>query len=368
MKNIPLLLLCCFVLVSCKKKNDTKVDFDRKSMLTNIGNTIIVPSYLTFKTKTEELVIAVEAFNTSPNNTSLSNLQNSWKEAATSWKACETYTFAYAENNTIASKIDSWPTNTSVIESEINGSSTISEAYIGSTGTTRKGFPAIEYLIFNTSGNSVIIDNFTTQPNFSRRAQYLQALAADIKTNATNLYNDWEPNGGNYVAQFISNSSNDVGSSVTILLNAMIQNLEVIKNNKIGIPLGKPTNGTLHPELVEAGLSEMSLSHIKTNLQTLENLYLGSADGSNGQGFDDYLQFVKADYEGQPLADKITEQFTSCHTSINALTNPLSTSITTETANCETAYLELKKLVVLMKLDMSSQLGIIITFSDNDGD
>jgi predicted lipoprotein len=34
----------------------------------------------------------------------------------------------------------------------------------------------------------------------------------------------------------------------------------------------------------------------------------------------------------------------------------------------ETLYIELKRLTVLMKVDMASLLGITITFTDNDGD
>jgi hypothetical protein len=34
----------------------------------------------------------------------------------------------------------------------------------------------------------------------------------------------------------------------------------------------------------------------------------------------------------------------------------------------EDVYNELKKLVVLTKIDMTTQLGIVITYLDNDGD
>ena len=353
---------------ACKKKKDKEQEYDRTTMLTNIGTQIIVPSYLDVKVQTQTLYTAAQTFTTTPDATNLSALQDAWKTAASSWKRAETYTFAYAGDNSIASKVDAWPTNPTVIESEISGSNTLTESYISATGTTRKGFPAIEYLIYDASGNAAVLDKFTTQSNYQRRQQYLLAVTADIRTKAADTYTSWNPNGANYVSTFISNSSTDAGSSVTLLLNAMVQNLEVVKNEKLGIPLGKKSSGTLHPELVEAKLSAMSISHIKNNLQALENLYRGKANGVDGQGFDDYLTFVKADFDGVPLADKISEQFASCYTAIDAITPPLDNSITAENAKCETAYLELKKLVVLMKLDMSSQLGILITFSDNDGD
>ncbi len=364
--NGTVLLLVCLA-VSCKKKEKEK-EFDREAMLRTIGTAIVLPSYTDLKDNTERLYTAADNFATTPNNTNLTALQNTWKESSTAWKKSETYTFAYAGDNMLSEQLDAWPTNTAVIETEISGTNALTESYIATTGTTRKGFPAIEYLIFSTSGDADILTKFTTDPNYTRRRDYLRALAAAIKTKTKACFNSWDPTGGNYLNTFITNSSNDAGSSVSSLLNAMVQNLEVVKNEKMGIPLGKKNSGTLHPELVEAKLSALSISHINNNLATLESLFLGSANGVDGMGFDDYLTFVKAEYEGQPLVEVIKNQFTTCYATMNALTPPLETSITTENAKAEAAYLELKKLVVLMKLDMSSQLGILITFSDNDGD
>ena len=372
MKNKKIILISIFLLslcslpFSCKKKKEVK--FNRVELLTNISTSIILPSYYTLKVETSELSTAANNFVSNPTNTTLDELQNAWKEASTAWKKCETFTFGFAGDNMLTEQLDAWPTNPSVIETEVNGTTPITEAYISTTGTTRKGFPAIEYLIFSASGNTAVLNNYTSNTNYNRRREYLKALTEDIKTKANQCFFSWDINGANYSSTFISNASDDAGSSTTLLLNAMVQNLEVIKNDKIGIPSGTKTNGIVHPELAEATLSQMSISHINANLTALENLYLGKSNGVDGIGFDDYLTFVKAEYEGQALADVIKLQFIKCYIALSVLTPPLETSLTNEKANVDAVYLELKKLVVLMKLDMPSQLGILITFSDNDGD
>ena len=53
---------------------------------------------------------------------------------------------------------------------------------------------------------------------------------------------------------------------------------------------------------------------------------------------------------------------------VKALSDPLSTNITTNNTAVVAAYTELQKLVVLLKTDMTSSLSILITFGDNDGD
>ena len=53
---------------------------------------------------------------------------------------------------------------------------------------------------------------------------------------------------------------------------------------------------------------------------------------------------------------------------MNLLTDPLSQGVQGNTAPIEAAYNEIQKLVVLLKTDMPSAMGILITYVDNDGD
>ncbi len=362
--------VACLLPFSCKTKKDTvpAPQYDRGALLRNIGTSLIVPSYLDLKNKTADLYTAVDTFTNHPTAANLTALQDSWKTTTSSWKKCELYTFAYAGDYSLSSKIDAWVTNPTAIESEISGSNTLTEAYIASTSSTRKGFPAMEYLLFSNSGNTAVLNTFTSQTNYQRRIQYILALAADIKTKTSDCYNAWKADGGNYVATFAASTSTDANSSVALLLNALVQNADLIKDNKLGVPLGKKNNGTLHPELVEAPLSGMSLSHIRNNVTALENVFLGKANGIDGPGFDDYLTFVKAEYNGQPLSDVIKQQFVTCYATIDAIPSTLDVSLSSDNAKVEAAYQAIKTLTVLMKVDMASQLGILISISSSDGD
>jgi hypothetical protein len=64
----------------------------------------------------------------------------------------------------------------------------------------------------------------------------------------------------------------------------------------------------------------------------------------------------------------IKNQFATATTKLQALTDPLSDNIKNNNTAVTAAYTELQKLTVLLKTDMPSSMGILITYGDNDGD
>ena len=50
------------------------------------------------------------------------------------------------------------------------------------------------------------------------------------------------------------------------------------------------------------------------------------------------------------------------------INDPLSNEILTNKDDVTTCYSKLQELVPLMKVDMTSALGVLITYQDNDGD
>jgi predicted lipoprotein len=53
---------------------------------------------------------------------------------------------------------------------------------------------------------------------------------------------------------------------------------------------------------------------------------------------------------------------------LDAVPDPLSESFISNATHVEDAYKEIQKLLTLLKTDVSSALGVQISFMDNDGD
>jgi predicted lipoprotein len=152
-------------------------------------------------------------------------------------------------------------------------------------------------------------------------------------------------------------------------VNQLNYDFEFLKNYKIAIPLGKRTLGTPLPEKVEGYYSKISIQLAAEQFKAIENIYLGKSKlGVDGLGLDDNLVHLKSEYNGGTLSDAIRAQITTVLSKIQAIPDPLSSSITNNPAIVDAAYVEMQKLVVLFKTDMSSALGVLITYQDNDGD
>ncbi|MBX9850271.1 MAG: imelysin family protein [Cytophagaceae bacterium] len=354
---------------SCKKKNEeeNKPEFDRKGMLTNIGNNSIIPNYEKLKTALQELDTAVTAFNASPDLTNLSALQNAFKEAYKAWEINSVFEFGPAEQEMLRANLNTFPAYVVKIESNITSNT---YSFDDPDNITTKGFPAMDYLLFGVGAdNNAILAKYTTDTDAANRRNYLQAISNYIRGKVETVNNAWSPSGGNYINTFINASGTDVGSSLGQLVNQLNQDFEMMRTPKIGIPLGKQTLGSPLPAKAEAYYSGISAELALTQLKAIENIFLGRSEaGVDGSGLDDYLAYLKAPYNGGQLSDAIKNQFTTAITKLQAVPDPLSSTVQNNPAIVDAAYIELQKLLVLLKTDMPSALGVLITYQDNDGD
>jgi predicted lipoprotein len=353
---------------SCSKSSDDQgpvaTSFDRKAMLTNLSTNLILPAYTSFQTTATNLDAAVTAFNASPDAAKLTALQSAFQAAYKQWQATSAFGFGPADTGNFRVNINTYPADVAQINTNIS-SGTYNPALLANLAA--KGLPALDYLLFGVGAdNNAILQQYTTDSKATNRKTYLAALSAEIKTQITTVLTAW--NSG-YTTTFLNATGTDVGSSTGQLINQMVFDYEVLKNYEVGIPAGVQSMGTAFPEKVQAYYSKMSVQLALLHIQALQNLYLGKSAQGDGIGLDDYLTQAGAKAsDGTSLNDKIKAQFTTAITKLQTLTDPLSDNIKTNQAAVTATYTELQKLTVLLKTDMTSSLGILITYGDNDGD
>jgi predicted lipoprotein len=365
------LLVLSFVLVfvSCKKKDKDEptpdADFDKSAMLSNIGSSIIVASYQNLNVKVASLDSASMVFTASPTTNNLLALQNAFKQAYLAWQSVSVFEFGPAEQALLRTNSNTFPTDTTQVINNIHSGNYDLSAI---NNIDAKGFPAIDYLLFSLD-TPQLINLYTTDTYASSRKSYLNNLINELKINVNTVYTSWNPSGGNYLATFTSSLGSDVGSSLGYIVNQLNFDFELLKNYKIGIPLGKKTLGTPLPEKVEGYYAKNSVELAVAQLKAIENTYLGrTSPGVDRVGVDDYLIHIKAQYNGGLLSDAIKAQLTAAITKLELIPDPLAETIINNLAIVDAAYTELQKLVVLFKTDMPSALGVLITYQDNDGD
>jgi predicted lipoprotein len=366
---VALIAASTFVLIqSCKKSggDDSKAagsDFDRKGMLTNLSTNIIIPAYTAYQTTTVNLDAAVTAFNASPDATKLVTLQTAFQAAYKQWEATSVFEFGPAATVGLRVNTNTFPLSVDQINANI-ASGTYNPLLLANLSA--KGLPALDYLLFGTGAdNTAILAQYTTATDAAKRKTYLAAISTELKTNAATVATAW----ATYKTTFISTDGTDVSSSVGQLLNQLVYDYETLKNFEIGIPAGTQSMGTVFPQKVQAYYSKMSVQLALLHIQAIQNIYLGKSAQGDGLGFDDYLIAANAKYsDGTSLNDVIKAQFATSIAKLQGLTDPLSDNITNNKTAVTAAYTELQKLTVLLKTDVTSSLGILITYGDNDGD
>ncbi len=343
--------------------------FERRAMMENLATQLIQPGHEALRARLNELVAATQDFTGNPTPATLDAVQASWLQANLARMAVLPYNFDWVADSMIHNRLDTRPARVDFIDSVVlGGSLPLSSEYIDSLGSSSVGLGVMEYLLFDPAGgDDAILATFTTGADATRRRELLNGLAAALPPRADEIIAVWSPAGENYTQVFIEDAdapAGDVWGSINLLTNHMVAVTEEIVGDRLGQPLGKRNNGQVRPDLVEAPYSGASLERI---IATVEALWL-TYRGGDGLGFDDYLDYLGATYGDAPLSQEVNARFEKALAALQAIDGPLETAVVTNPAQVEAAYEAMRELMTIIKVDMISQMGLTMTFSDNDGD
>ncbi|MES2514383.1 MAG: imelysin family protein [Bacteroidota bacterium] len=364
---IFLLFSVTFSVIECKKKNqleeeqEEETSFDKSGMLSNYSSNVVIPNILVAKNSIDSFAVAYTSFTANKNTQTLIVARQKFIQAYKDYQKMELFGFGPAENEIVYANFNTFPTDTPQILSNISGGSYNLAAVIN---LDAKGLPAVDYLLNSTGySDAQLVSLFASSPN---RVTYVSNCIVDMQTRANTILNGW--NG--YQSTFINSTGSEIGSSLGILVNNLNFQIDLMKNAKVGIPLGKKSLGTKLPEKCEAFYTNsMSVSLTKACLDNIENVYLGrSLNGTDGLGLDDYLSALGAQHTSGSLNDAIKNQFAIAKSKLSLVNEPLSNAVINDEATVDAAYIEMVKLLVLLKTDMPSAMGIVITYQDGDGD
>lgn len=361
-------LLSLFLLggmLACDPKPSGPGDnFDRKAMLQNFADQLIKPAYNQLHSQAGQFQVRVLEFNADPNTQTLLELQGLWAVAYADWQHANAYNFGPAGESGLRKglieEIGTFPASTTKIEAAIASGQWNVEDF----NRDARGFLAIEYLLFGQNQSTdAVVATFVADAN---RRNYLAALAQHLRDRTNEVWTAWN---GAYRIEFIDNDGTEVGSSTSLLYNEFVRSYESIKNFKLGLPLGKrPGQTQSEPQLVEAYYSGQSLNMLKAHVAAIENIWLGrSKSGQDGIGFREYLENVQG---GNELITSTETQLAALKAALLAVpaSPTLSGQISGDDSYLEALYVEFSKMTRFFKSDLSSLLGIAITFSSSDGD
>ncbi len=207
-------------------------------------------------------------------------LQHAWLKAFQAWQTVRFVDFGPIEKDNMAWQMQFWPDSKNLIARKtdiwLNGEQAIDVKSIAADGVATKGFPALEYVLFDlrvTEGSKAL--------PIDRSCALLQTVSTHIHNNAVSLQTDWV----RFEPHFLSRS--DYAQTT---VKAAMHSLEILQQKRLGAPMGLGGKGRRNPYITDAWRSESSLTAIKATLSGLRTYFL--------PGFSELMQ----ERELEPLA------------------------------------------------------------------
>lgn len=344
--------------------NPCDITFDQKALFQHYADSLIRPILTDFGAACSELEVAMDLFTDSPDATRLEMLQTAFAYAYLAYQRTGPAAFGPAEEVFWRNSLNNFPLNVGQVAFNIENGGYDLSAF----DTYDKGFPALDYLLYGLGDEADILAKYTTDPLAANYRQYLDDLIHHLQGVVQPVVEAWTT--GDYSATFQNNTGTAAGTSLSLLINALNENYETIKRDKIGFPSGVLTLDFPNPEAVEAVYSGLSSSLAREAILATRWFYQGASwlSGSEGPGLDDYLVAAEASRDGQSLDELIEMQFDLSIGSLDALPTPLSTAATDATEDLQMAYVDIEKQVLYLKTDLPSVLCVAITYVDNPSD
>ena len=343
-------------------------DGTRRQAVRGLTEQVVRPALDDVAARAGELAAAIGALAAAPSQAALDAAQDAWRAARAPWKECDAFAFGPATDERLGVAIDQFPVVPAKIESEIAGTAPLTVEYIDTIGADRKGFHAIEHLVFGDGDDAAVLASLTTDAAAARRRELAIALAGNLERKVLELRGAWAPDGGGYAETVAApGSANATYPTIKAVIDAFVNEsvflAELVADARIGKPLGLATGGAPQPALEESGPSDNSLADMAASLRGIRAIYTGARAGGGAGGIGAIVaaQSPATDREVRDLLDRAIA-------AVGAIPRPFRAAIVDQRALVQAAYDAVKELKRVLATEVLAALGATLKFNDNDGD
>lgn len=202
--------------------------------------------------------------------------KSAWIIDRLTWSLSEAFQFGPAQTLGLSAAIDTWPADTTNIAAILAGSATLDANFFATTAGSSKGLHAIEFLLFGVDGTKTTAD-FT-----ARELAFLDGAGQELLQNYSDLQLAWEPSFGNYVAEITTAGQ---AGSVYPTRTAALQEIVNGMSNLADALAIRMSDAVADSTQDESAFSDNSINDFQANIQSIEDVYLGTSNGfSYGSG------------------------------------------------------------------------------------
>jgi predicted lipoprotein len=273
----------------------------RREVLSLMGDEAVA-LYSEFDVEAGELDAAVTAWAADPTSENRDAARTAWREAIAAWQRAEVTQFgpagamsAVAGGEDLRDRIYSWPlTNACRIDQELVAEGYTTDAFADERINV-KGLDALEYLLFvegtengcspnsaiNTDGSWAALDEAELD---RRRAAYGAAITAELQVASGELVDWWVGERDFKTTLATAGTGSEVYPTSQEALNAVSDALFYLeketKDMKVAPPAGlmSTCTETVCPELRESQWANVSVAHVRENLDGFARIHLAGFD------------------------------------------------------------------------------------------
>lgn len=283
-----------------------------------------------------------------PQKHALDSVANAWRDAFLAWQRVRFVDFGPIEQDNIAWQLQFWPDSKNLVarktDNWLRGNQPIDAAGLAADSVAVKGFPALEYLLFDPQ----VIASKQALPE-ERACALLQMISAQIHANATQLHSDWS----GFKTHFLARPE-----YAHTTVSAAMHALEIMRDKRLAAPMGLGGKHRRNPYIADAWRSGQSLETMAATLSGLQTYFL--------PGFLAVMQ----ERQLSPLGEQFVHRLNEALVRLEAMPDALQPLLKTDEGyrSLQLVYIDLDRLASLLNGTIASELGIIQGFNSSDGD
>ena len=342
------------LLAACADDSSSSVDEAR--VLRDLAEIVVKPTYGRLSERANTLKASIALFSLEVTGETLSGTQAAWRATQDAWNGARVFGFGPAKE--VEANIR-WNKGCEpeAVEATIAQGAPFEPT---SLGVTRKGLPALEYLLFDpVGGNESVLQSFVdSEP----RTAFLTALGEDLAVEVVNLETAFKAHSEELAtAGAGSQIYKSPKDAMDALFNQLIYAADLAVQT-IAAPLGSNT-GVLAPDLEESWRSDHTLEDTLALLAGIAAVYQGDHGDVQGLGVGDLIKDRSASLDSEFRA-----ALAAAFESVQDAPAPLRVALENEAEQLAETVEVLRKVKRLLASDLATALGVTISFSDMDGD
>jgi putative iron-regulated protein len=273
-------------ILSCKKKKDYYPESSPSgdTVLVDFAYVLATPNYQDIESKAGSLNSAIIALNDNPNTATLLAAQEAWRAVRIPWEQAEGYLFGPAEDYNYDPATDTWPVNTTELDSLLASNNPLQLADIELLQYSLKGYHPIEYVLFGVGGSR------TPSELTARHLLYVVSLSQSLYNATSELSDYWVVFSQQLTTAGVGSTRFTTRKDAFLAIVGAMQGIcDEVANGKMKEPLDHHDSS-----LVESQYAHNATIDFQNNIIGIENAYFSRYNNQYGKSLHDMVQALQA--------------------------------------------------------------------------